>query len=249
MRYAIHILLGAALCATVAQGADELSAREIVRQCDDLLRGTESYTRLTMVITRPDWTRTLTMDAWSQGTEKSFIRVLSPAKERGVAFLKRGREAWQYIPSINRTIKIPPSMMLQSWLGSDFTNDDVVRADSIVVDYTHRIVGEPTVGDTAYWDVEALAKPGAPVVWGKVMLRIRKSNFVPDRVDYYDEDGKLIKYYESSDIRTVEGRELAVHFVMHDVTRPGYSTTITYDDLTFTPNLKPDTFTKRNLEM
>ena len=242
-------LIFVTLCLGVASFGDgELTAMEIVRRSDDMLRGGQSYARLTMTITRPEWRRTLSMDAWTQGTKTSLIRVLSPAKEKGVGFLKKGREAWQHIPSINRTIKIPPSMMLQSWLGSDFTNDDVVRADSLVTDYTHSIVEEPSENGVDYWIIEAVAKPQAPVVWGKIVIKVRKEVFVPDRADYYDEDGERVKYYETSDIKVIEDKSVATRFVMYDVTRPGHSTSVTYDDLTFSPRLKPDTFTMRNLE-
>ena len=187
------------------------------------------------------------MEAWTHGTEESFIRVLAPPKERGVTFLKKGREAWQYAPAIDRVIKIPPSMMLQSWLGSDFTNDDVVRTDSLVVDYDHEISSEPEENGVAYWVVAARPKPAAPVVWGRVDLKIRKEDFIPVRVDYLDEDGQLVKYYETADFSEVEGRRLALQATMHDQTRPGNRTEIRYDALTFQPDLKPDTFTVHNL--
>ncbi|MBU1692673.1 MAG: outer membrane lipoprotein-sorting protein [Verrucomicrobia bacterium] len=238
-------LLGAALCLTAE--ADEPDPTEIVRRGDDLLRGGASYARVSMDIKRPEWSRSLVMDAWTQGASNAFIRILSPPKEKGVTFLKKAREAWQYVPSVDRTIKIPPSMMLQSWMGSDFTNDDVVRADSLVVDYVHAISGEPVEKGVAYWVIEGTPKPGAPTVWGQIVFKIRKSNFVPDRVDFYDEDGTLIKYYESSVIREIEGREVATRFTMYDVTRPGYSTTLGYDRLTFKPEIAADTFTLRKL--
>jgi hypothetical protein len=225
----------------------ELTAREIVRRADELTRGLESRAQITMEITRPRWRRTVTMETWTRGTEDSFIRILSPRKEKGVTFLKKGREAWQYIPAVDRTMKLPPSMMLQSWMGSDFTNDDVVRADSIVVDYQHKLVSEVEEDGTAYWVIEAVPKPEAPVVWGKLTMKIQKSNFIMRRADYADEDGELVKYYETSDIQTVEGRELAMSFVMHDVTRKGYKTSIKYDKLTFKPDIKKDTFSVRNL--
>lgn len=237
------------LCHGIVFAEDEpLTAREIVRRSDDLLRGESSYVTFDMTIERPSWSRRLSMEGWSKGTTHSLLRVLAPPKEKGVGFLKKGREAWQFVPAIDRTIKIPPSMMLQSWMGSDFTNDDVVRADSLVVDYTHEITAEPIEGDLAYWIVEADPKPNAPVVWGKVVFKVLKSNFVPVRVDYYDEDGALVKYYETSDVRTIEGRELATKLVMHDVSRPGYQTTVHYRFITFSPDLKSDTFSLRNLE-
>lgn len=246
------IMAGALLAAGLAgasfgEDAPPPDATEIVRRSDELLRQRQSYTRLRMEIVRPDWRRTLELEAWTQGASNSFIRVLSPKKDQGVTFLKLGREAWQYVPAIDRTIKLPPSMMLQSWMGSDFTNDDVVRADSLVVDYTHRIAGTTAEGGTPCWIIEAVPKPAAPVVWGKVVLRIRRDNYVGIRADYHDEEGERVKYYEAFDVRTIEDVELATRFVMHDLARPGYSTAISYHDLTFSPTIEPDRFSLRRL--
>ncbi len=239
-------LLALGLAGAAARG-EELSATEIVRRCDDLLRGEQSYCKLTMTVARLKWTRTVAMEAWTRGTEESFIRVLAPPKEQGVTFLKKGREAWQYAPTIDRVIKIPPSMMLQSWLGSDFTNDDVVRADSLVVDYDHVLAAEPEEDGVAYWVVTARPKPAAPVVWGRIELKIRKADFIPVRVDYYDEDGALVKYYETADFAEVEGRRLALRATMYDRSRPGNRTELRYEALTFKPDLPADTFTVQNL--
>ena len=231
----------------IAVAAEPLPAVEIVRRCDELLRGEESYGRVTMTITRPAWSRTVVMDAWTRGTGESFIRALSPPKEKGVTFLKKGRQAWQYVPSIDRVIKIPPSMMLQSWMGSDFSNDDVVRADSMVTDYDHVIASEPEEEGVAYWMIRATPKPSAPVVWGRVDLKIRKADFIPVRVEYHDEDGRLVKFYETADFKDIEGRRVATRMTMHDVSRPGHRTEIRYESLTFRPDLRPDTFTEWNL--
>jgi len=244
-----RLLVGGIFCALlpVLAEAEKTNATEIVRQADEAWRGARSYAKLKMTVKRPNWTRTLEMEGWTEGTRKSFIRVLSPPKENGVTFLKKGREAWQYVPAIDRIIKIPPSMMLQSWMGSDFTNDDVVRADSLVVDYEHRITSETEESGVARWIIEAIPKPDAAVVWGKVLLDIRKSNFVADKVSYFDEDGSLIKYYETSEIRVVDEREVPMHLVMTDFTREGHSTTLHYEVLTLKPEMRPDTFTLRNL--
>lgn len=237
----------AAVFAGIWAQAETLTPTEIVRRCDDLLRGEESYCQLAMTITRPKWTRAVEMEAWTRGTEQSFIRVLSPPKEKGTTFLKKHREAWQYAPSIDRVIKIPPSMMLQSWLGSDFTNDDVVRADSIIVDYTHAIVREITDQGVDCWVVAAVPKPDAPVVWGRIELQIRKPDFIAVRVDYFDEDGAKIKSYDTAEYAEIEGRRLALRMTMRDLTRPGYQTEIRYSGLTFKPEMPPDIFTQQNL--
>ena len=204
--------------------------------------------KYTMTVFRPEWQRSMEFKFWSEGTEKSFLLMLSPAKDKGVTFLKINREMWNYIPKINRDIKIPPSMMLQSWMGSDFTNDDVVRADSIVVDYEHQIAAEPMEEGVAYWVIDCQPKEEAPVVWGRVRLKIQKENFVFNRAEYFDEENELIKYYQTSNVKAIEGRDIPLHFVMHDETNPGFSTTLIYDSLTFRPQLRNDQFSLRSLK-
>ncbi len=244
----LSLILALPSFSNVYSAEADLSALDIIQKSDALLRRDASFVRMTMVITRPDWTRALTMEAWSRGTSHALIRILSPKKDRGVGFLKQGREAWQFIPAIDRTIKIPPSMMLQSWLGSDFTNDDVVRADSIVVDYHHSVTGTAERDGDRMWIIESIPKPDAAVVWGKIVTTVRMSNFVPDRSEYFDEDGALIKYYQTSEIKTVDGLDVATRMTMHDHTRPGYHTELTYSELTFNPQLRTDTFSLRNLK-
>lgn len=246
MLWALLVVAAAGRPAAAAEWAS-LDATDIVRRSDDLQRREESYARFDMVIVRPDWTRTLAMEGWTQGARNSFMRVLAPKKERGVTFLKKDREAWQYIPSIDRVIKIPPSMMLQSWMGSDFTNDDVVRADSLVVDYEHEIVDAMEREGIGYWIIEGIPKPNAPVVWGKVVFTIRRNNLVADRVEFFDEDGQLMKYYQTHDIETIEGLDVATQFTMYDLTRPGHHTTLTYQELTFDVDLDPRMFSVAHL--
>ena len=127
-RCLVGLLLGGVLLAARPVLAQEESALEIIRKADELTRGDTQSGTYYMTIVRPDWERTMVFEYWSEGTNKSFIRIKEPVKERGVTFLKIGREMWQYVPRINRVIKIPPSMMLQSWMGSDFTNDDLSRS-------------------------------------------------------------------------------------------------------------------------
>ena len=139
-------------------------------------------------------------------------------------------------------------MMLQSWMGSDFTNDDIVRTDSLVVDYTHRIASEPEQNGIAYWLIESIPKPNAAVVWGKIELKIRKQNFVADRVDFFDEDGERMKYYQAFDIKQIENMDVATRFTMYNLSKPGYSTSLTYNELTFHPDVRPSTFSVRHLK-
>ncbi|TOF03693.1 outer membrane lipoprotein-sorting protein, partial [Vibrio parahaemolyticus] len=162
------------------------SAFDIVQKSDQAMRGKSSYSEATMEIVRPDWTRSMTMKSWTKGTELSLVLVTAPAKDKGSASLKRHREMWNWVPSIERIIKIAPSMLSQSWMGSDFTNDDLINQSSIVVDYQHALVGNDSFEGDKVWVIEATAKPDAPVVWNKVTLWISQSTYLQRKVEFYD---------------------------------------------------------------
>src|SRR5574341_2176164 len=140
-----------------------------------------------MSVTTPRWQRTLSLRAWMERPKRSFIRIMTPAKEAGIGSLRIGAEMWNYLPNVERTIKIPPSMMMQPWMGSDFTNDDLVKESSVVDDYTHRVLAAESVAGAPVYVIEAIPKPEAAVVWGKIVFRVRKSDFIPIAVEYYDE--------------------------------------------------------------
>ncbi|GIV58531.1 MAG: outer membrane lipoprotein-sorting protein [Rhodothermaceae bacterium] len=230
-----------------AQDADTLSAREIVRRADELLRGDTFQGRYRMTVIRPDWQRSMVFEVWSEGTEKSFIRVLEPARDRGVAFLKLGRQMWQYIPRINRVIKIPPSMMMESWMGSDFTNDDLVKESSIVEDYTHRLLGRERVGEDEAYGIELLPKPEAPVTWARVVEWIRVDDYIPLRAEYFNERGEHIRTLVFSDVRTLGGRRLPVRMELIEETKPGHRTVLVLEEAVFDRPIPPSVFTQENL--
>ncbi len=170
----LTILMLASMQATFAQA---LSAKEIIQKTDDKNRGLSSQGIMTMTVIRPDWTRTITMKTWSKSREYSLVLITAPARDKGQVFLKIKTEMWNWMPSIDKTIKIPPSMMLQSWMGSDFTNDDLVKESSIVVDYTHTLLGREKVRDIDCYKIGLTPLPDAPVVWGKVIMWITVSGF------------------------------------------------------------------------
>lgn len=148
--------------------AQELSAREIIKKADDKNRGLTSKSQITLTITRPDWTRSVSIKSWSKGTEFSLIYISDPAKEKGQVFLKRQIDIWNWVPSIERLINIPPSMMMQSWMESDYNNDDLVKESSIVVDYNQKILGKEMVRDKDCYKLELIPLPDAPETWGKI---------------------------------------------------------------------------------
>ncbi|MBI9034913.1 MAG: outer membrane lipoprotein-sorting protein, partial [Bacteroidales bacterium] len=149
--------------------AQELTAIEIVKKADDKMRGMSSVGEMTMQIVRPSWTRTITMKTWTKSDQFSLVLITAPAKEKGQVFLKREKEMWNWLPSIERMVKIPPSMMMQGWMGSDFTNDDLVKQSSIVKDYQHTLLETEVVRSQNCYKIELIAKEDAAVAWGKII--------------------------------------------------------------------------------
>ncbi len=188
-------------------------AKEIIARADAKSRGSYLEQELRMTITRPEWERALTMKSWSKGTEYSLVLITAPAKEKGQVFLKRKKEMWNWIPAIERLIKIPPSMMMQSWMGSDFTNDDLVKESSIVHDYTQSLMGNETIDGATCWRIELVPKPDAPVVWGKVISWVDK-NYNQRKLEYYDEEGDLVNTMYLSKIKQMNDREIPTRMEM-----------------------------------
>jgi outer membrane lipoprotein-sorting protein len=223
------------------------SALEIVQKSDELMRGESSEAVITMKIERPTWNRSITMKSWSMGTRYSLILIQAPARDKGTTFLKRQNEIWNWVPTIGRTVKMPPSMMMQSWMGSDFTNDDLVRESSIVNDYTHRILGDSTIAGQAVHALELIPKPDAPVVWGSVRMWISKTGYMQLRTEFFDEDGELVTILQASDIKTFDGRRIPARMEMIPVDKPGHKTILVYESLTFGTRLNEGFFSVQNM--
>lgn len=223
-------------------------ATDIIRKMDNNMRGDESIQEMEMTIVRPSWKRTIAMKSWSKGQKYSMILITSPAKERGQAFLKRDKEMWNWLPSIDRMIKIPPSMMMQSWMGSDFTNDDLVKESSIVEDFTHHIEGEETIRGYDTYKVRLDPKPDAAVVWGKIIIWVSKKDLLEIKAEFYDEDEYLINTMNLSDIRQLGGRLLPTHWEMVPADEEGKKTILQLIDADFTVDLETSFFSQQNLK-
>ena len=228
--------------------AQEPPAQEIVDRAESALWGKTLQAQLTMTVATPRWTRTLELSAWIERPRRSFIRILAPAKEAGIGSLRIGAEMWNYLPTVERTIKIPPSMMLQPWMGSDFTNDDLVKESSLVTDYTHRTVARDTADGLHVYVVESTPKPDAAVVWGKIIMRVRRADFLPVREEFYDERGTLVRVMMFSDVKTLGGRLIPTRWEMRPTTKSGNVTTVVMTRATFDTPIAGEIFTQRNLE-
>lgn len=224
------------------------TATEIIEKADDKMQGKSNKSEMKMTIVRPDWKREVTMKAWALGREYSLILITGPARDKGQAFLKRKNEMWNWQPSIDRVVKLPPSMMLQSWMGSDFTNDDLVRESSVVEDYTHALGPDSLIDGLPVYRIILTPKPAAPVVWGRIVAFIDKKEFNQHLVRYYDEDGILVNTLTLSDIRNIGGRILPTRMEMVPSENPRQKTVIEYQNLEFDIGIEEDFFSMQNMK-
>ncbi|RKD91141.1 outer membrane lipoprotein-sorting protein [Mangrovibacterium diazotrophicum] len=228
--------------------AQDLDIKTIVQRADEKFRGQSSESTMSMTIQRPGWSRTVEMKSWTLGTEYSMIYITAPAKERGQVFLKRESEMWNWMPNIERTIKIPPSMMMQSWMGSDFTNDDLVKESSLVKDYDHKLLGTDEIEGYQCYKIELLPHEDAAVVWGKILMWVTKEDYLWLKAEYYDEDGELINTEILSDIKHMDDRMMPTHLEMIPEDKPGQKTIMVFEQIKFNVDLKEDFFSIQNMK-
>lgn len=225
------------------------NATEIVKRADDKMRGEKSsYSVMTMKIVRPAWERTITFKSWSKGTELSLVYVTAPAKEKGQAFLKLDRDMWNWNPRINRLIKLPTSMLSQGWMGSDFTNDDLLNQRSIVVDYTHKLIKEEVVSGENCYKIELIPHEDAPVVWGKIIMWISKQHEIVMKIEYYDEDEYLVKTEIGKDIKNMSGRYIPGTFELIPADEEGNKTVVIFEEIEFNIPIEDSFFTQQNMK-
>jgi len=224
------------------------TALEIVTKSDEKIRGISNYTVMTIKIIRPTWQREIKMRAWSLGTDYSLMIMDSPKRDKGTIFLKREKEIWNWMPSIDKSIKLPPSMMLQNWMGTDFTNDDLVKQSSIVTDYNHTIIGDSTIVGMDCYKIELIPKESAAVVWGKIILFVDKLEYLQLRVEFYDEDGYLINLMNSSDVKEMGGRVIPTKMEMIPAETPDKKTVMIYEEIEFDIEIDKSFFTTQNMK-
>lgn len=223
---------------------------ELVRTLDRLYRSGDSNADMAMQIVTPNWQRTLEMEAWSKGTDRTFVRVLSPPREAGSATLRIGDEIWNYLPNTGSTVRVPPSMMSGSWMGSDITNNDIVREITYAEDYTYSYIDDP---DPAWNEegavyIELVPKGSAAVVWSRIVAAVRTMDIIPLWERYYDGRGELIRTVVFSEVRDMDGRAIPTRMEVFPADEEGSSTTVTWSRVEFDRGVSDDIFTLRNLQ-
>ena len=226
----------------------QMSAKQIIEKMEDQMRGGSAYLEMTMTTVRPRYTRDVGLKIWEKGGEYSLILITAPARDKGTAYLKRGNEIWSYVPRIDRMIKMPPSMMSQSWMGSDFSNDDLVRESSSIDDYGHRILRDEKYQGRNAWVLELVPKPESSIVFGKVLIWVDKELFIQLKIENYDEDDSLASSILFSDIRNIGGRMLPGTLEMIPADKNSHKTILKYDNARFNLPIQDSFFSVQNLK-
>lgn len=245
----IIMLLSVYVANILNLSAQPYSATDIVKKADEKFNGEKSSIMvMSMTIVRPTWQRTVEFKNWSLGRENALTLITAPAKDAGQTFLKRGSEMWSWNAAINRLIKLPPSMMSQGWMGSDYTNDDILKESSVVTDYSHEIVGEEKIGGRLCYKIKMTAREEAAIVWGHQIRWIDEKDFLVLRAELYDEDGSLVRTEIGSDLKTFDGRTIPAKLELLPAEEPGNKTLVEIKDIKFNVPIEDSFFSQQNMK-
>jgi len=247
-RYGMAWTIALSILAAVAQPAHAMQVEELIHHIDELWRGETSRANMTMTVKTRRYERSMTLEAWSRGKEYSLVVIREPVKDRGIATLKVIGNIWNYLPKINRVTKVPSSMMSGSWMGSHFTNDDLVKESTYEDDYNSSITFEGKRDGKLIYEISSLPKPNAAVVWGKVVMEIDQQTLAPYHARYYDEEGVLIRTLTFDRNKTIDGRAVPMRLNLQPEDKPDESTVILYQDIRFGVPLEAGFFSLQNLQ-
>lgn len=226
-----------------------LAPKEIIRKADEKFNGEKTSTAvMAMTIVRPTWERTIEFKNWTSGREYALTLITAPAKEKGQTFLKRQNEMWNWNPTISRLIKLPPSMMSQGWMGSDYTNDDILKESSVVNDYEHELMGEEELDGRLCYKIKMLAKEEAAVIWGHQIRWIDKKDFLFLKSELYDEDGYLVRTETGSEVKLMDGRLVTSRIELVPAEEEGQMTIIEMKEMKFNQPIKESFFSQQNMK-
>ena len=229
--------------------AQELSAADIIKKADDKFNGEKSgYSVMSMKIIRPEWQRTIEFKSWTLGKDYAMTLITAPPKEAGQSFLKRVSEMWSWNPSISRLIKLPPSMMSQGWMGSDYTNDDILRESSVVDDYNHTMEGEEEIDGRLCHKIKLMAKEDAGVLWGHQVWWVDKREFIVLKAELFDEDGYLVRTERGTDLKTMDGRFIPSTIELVPAEEQGHKTVLKILEVKFNIKLDENFFSQQNMK-
>lgn len=237
------------ICFSISAYSQALTAKEIIRKADEKFNGEKSsYMVMTMTIVRPTWQRAVDFKSWTLEKNYALTLITSPARDAGQTFLKRGNEMWNWNPSINRLIKLPASMMSQGWMGSDYTNDDILKESSVVNDYTHEFDGEEQIAGKECYRIKMTAKEEAAVIWGKQLRWIDKRDYLTLKTELYDEEGVLVRTETGSEMKIMDGRLIPTKIELLPADEPGNRTVVVIREIKFNIPIEESFFSQQNMK-
>lgn len=231
---------------TTGQTPETSDATAIVKGAIEYWRGTTSYALMAMTVHRPSFERESVMRAWTRGAKDALVRFVEPARDAGNATLNLGDDMWVFTPRLNRVVKIPFSMMASSWMGSDFSYNDLSKSDELVVHFENRIIGTEMNDGHVVYVIEATPRPSAPVIWGKEIVKVRDDSLLLEET-YFDQDGKAVKRLNALEIDTLDARRYVVKLRMTKLEEPDQWTELEYREARFGRDLPDGLFTRSNL--
>ena len=240
------LIITLSLISWTALGEQSLDPRNIIRSAMDHWRGVTSYSEMTMIVHRSDWQRRMSMQAWTMGEKTSLVRVTEPKRDAGNGTLIKDQNMWTYTPKVNRILKVPSSMMSQSWMGSDFSNKDISKSTDIIDQYEHSLIGNEEKNGHVFYTIESIPHEDAAVVWGKEVVVVR-DDFVMIRQEFWDQDGILIKEMNTLDIADMGGRSVAKVIRMNKVDTPDEWTEMSVQQVEFDVDLNDSLFSLSSL--
>ena len=244
---AMLITLGVFPASVTASGPLADNPTALLQQAFDNWRGESSETTISMTIHRPSWERSLTMKSWTRGNNYTLARFTAPAKDAGNATLKVGDQTFVFNPKLNQVVKLPASLLAQSWMGSDFSYNDLAKADNILTEYSHKIIGTVISDGHTIYAIEALPKPGAPVVWGKLEAKVRDDGILVKQT-YFDQDMRPVRTMTTDKIDLLGGRNYPVIVTMRPENKSDHWTRIETTSGKFNIQLPDFIFTRSNLQ-
>lgn len=239
----VFVLLFGSLLPVQAQ-----NAQEILDKMEQVMRGDSGYSEMTMKIVRPRYEREISMRSWHMGTDYSLVLITAPARDEGIAYLMRENDIWNYDPRIDRTTRLPSSMMAQSWMGSDFSNDDLVRDTDITRDFEHTILRTEMVDGRDSYVIEMIPKPGTPIVWGKVLVWIAKDDYLQLRIENYDQRFELVSTMNLDQIKEMGGRIIPTRFTVTPAGKENEKTILVYEAMEFNIDIDENFFSRANMQ-
>ena len=218
----------------------------LLKKIDELYRSKSSIAKIEMNVETPDWSRTIKMDLWTRGMDYTFVRIKEPRKDKGVSSLRRKNKMWNFFPKINKVIKVPPSMLMGSWMGSDFTNDDLVKNSSLIRDYITKIISSNSDNIV----LSLIPKENTASVWGKIIIKIEKKSLLPISQEFFDEKGAKIRVMYFKEVKKMGGRIIPTVLELVPLTKSkkGHKTIVRYLEINFNKNVSKSVFTRTNLE-